>query len=77
MKVYCAMTECKYNNDKTLCTADIIGLSYHSVMTYHDGRQEFLKCQQYEMSEDAKKLAEQIKKIMDKQPITVFKAEER
>lgn len=54
MSVYCAAVECKNHSDTNRCTAKKITLSSHSIMTLWDGRQEFLKCKQYEMSEDYK-----------------------
>lgn len=54
MSVYCAAVECKYHSDTNRCTAKQITLSSHSIMTLWDGRREFLKCKQYEMSEDYK-----------------------
>ena len=56
MSVYCAALECKYHGDTNRCTAKNIILSSHSVMTVWNGRQEFLKCKQYEMSEEYKAL---------------------
>lgn len=56
MSVYCAALECKYHSDTNRCTAKKITLSSHSVMTVWNGRQEFLKCKQYEMSEEYKSL---------------------
>lgn len=54
MSVYCAALECKYHSDTNRCTAKKITLSSHSVMTVWNGRQEYLKCKQYEMSEEYK-----------------------
>ena len=54
MSVYCAAVEYKNHSDTNRCTAKKITLSSHSIMTLWDGRQEFLKCKQYEMSEDYK-----------------------
>ena len=57
MKVYCASQECKYN-DRNRCTAVTISLSWHSVLTIFEGRQEFLKCKQFKMSERYKQIEE-------------------
>ena len=54
MSVYCAALDCKYHSVTNRCTAKKIILSSHSVMTVWNGRQEFLKCKQYEMSEESK-----------------------
>ena len=55
-KVYCANIACKYLDDDNMCQNNKIGLSYHSVVTVNDGRQEFARCKQYEMSADAKRI---------------------
>lgn len=62
MSVYCAAVECKYHSDTNRCTAKRITLSSHSVMTLWDGRQDFLKCKQYEMSEEYKAVLALIRK---------------
>ena len=62
MGVYCAALECKYHSDTNRCTAKKIILSSHSVMTVWNGRQEFLKCRSYEMSDEAKRIFETIRK---------------
>lgn len=61
MSVYCAAADCKYNSDKNRCTAKQVTLSWHSVMTVWEGRQDFLRCRSYEMSDEAKKIFEIIK----------------
>lgn len=60
MSVYCAALECKFHSDTNRCTAKRITLSSHSVMTLWNGRQEFWKCKQYEMSDEYKAILEQI-----------------
>lgn len=67
MTVYCASVDCKYNGDKNRCTAKGISLSSHSVMTVWDGRQEFWKCKNYEMSEEYRNVLEMINKIQEGQ----------
>lgn len=62
MSVYCADSSCKYNSDKNRCTAKQVTLSWHSVMTVWNGRQEFLQCRSYEMSDEAKRIFEAIRK---------------
>ncbi len=57
-KVYCADTSCKFNNDKGVCTQKSIALSWHSVVTVNDGRQEFSRCKTYEKSEVFEKIEE-------------------
>ena len=65
MSVYCAALECKFQSDTNRCTAKRITLSSHSVMTLWNGRQEFWKCKQYEMSDEYKAVLEQIGQAKD------------
>lgn len=51
-KVKCADLSCKYNNGIDTCKAKEISLSWSSVMTVWDGRQEFLRCKVYEKSDE-------------------------
>ena len=67
MSVYCAAAECKYHSDTNRCTAKRITLSSHSVMTLWDGRQDFLKCKQYEMSEEYKAVLTVIRKAEERE----------
>ncbi len=60
-KVYCADVSCKYVNDEGVCTQKSIGLAWSSVMTVHDGRQEYNKCRMYHKSEES----EMIKKLFE------------
>lgn len=60
-KVYCADISCKYVNDEGVCTQKSIGLAWSSVMTVHDGRQEYNKCRMYHESEKS----EMIRKIFE------------
>ena len=68
-KIVCACTECKYNNDRNRCTAKDVEMSWHSVMTVHDGRQEFLKCKTYEMDERSKEIENQFMNFFMKHPL--------
>ncbi len=67
MSVYCAAFDCKYNGRTNRCTAKRITLSWHSVMTVWEGRQEFWRCKNYEVSDEAKRLQETIKQMMEDQ----------
>lgn len=60
-KVVCAYTKCKYNNEKHRCTAKEIAMSWHSVMTVWEGRQEFLKCKNYEPDEGFTEFLNEVK----------------
>ena len=64
MSVYCESIDCKYFSITNRCTAKRIDLSYHSVMTVWNGRQDYLKCKMYEQSEEAKRMLEQIRALM-------------
>ena len=55
-KVLCADVACKYHGDNDVCTARKIKLSWNSVMTTWEGRQEFHRCKTFEESETYKKL---------------------
>lgn len=68
-KIICANSLCKYNNDKNVCTAKTAEMSWHSVMTVHDGRQEFLKCKTYEMDERFKDIENQFMNLFMKHPL--------
>ena len=59
----CAADDCLYN-DKHRCISKRVNLSDHSVITVHEGRQHFWRCRNYEMSEHAKQVEEQMKAIM-------------
>ena len=65
-KIVCACTECKYNDDRNRCTAKDVELSWHSVVTMHDGRQEFLKCKTYQIDDRSRELAEKLSEFMRK-----------
>lgn len=67
--IICANSLCKYNNDKNVCTAKTVEMSWHSVMTVHDGRQEFLKCKTYEMDERSKEIENQFMNLFMKHPL--------
>jgi hypothetical protein len=62
MSVYCADSSCKYSSVKNRCTAKQVVLSWHSVMTVWNGRRVFLQCRSYEMSDEAKRMFEAIRK---------------
>lgn len=46
-KVLCADDGCMWN-DENRCTAKKINLSWHSILTVHDGRQEYHRCKMRE-----------------------------
>ena len=63
-KVKCAVPECKYNNDKNECTAKTIMLNSGNIMTVWEGRKDVWVCQQFEMSEEAKRIADMFENMM-------------
>lgn len=63
-KVICAVPECKYNNDKNECTAKTIMLNSGNIMTVWEGRKDIWVCQQFEMSEEAKRIADMFENMM-------------
>lgn len=64
MNIYCAAVDCKYNGSRNQCTAKKVELSWHSVMTMWQGRQELWKCKNFEKSEEARLVEEQIRRMM-------------
>jgi len=60
--VYCAAVECEHN-DRNRCNAKTISLSEGYVHTVHQGFLQVWTCRQYEMSEDAKRLLEEMKRL--------------
>lgn len=57
-KIICGDLSCKHNNDINACTLKNVYLSWSSIVTLHEGRQEVLKCRQYEESNIAKRMRE-------------------
>ena len=53
-KIYCAVDDCEFRNDKGRCTSNTVCLSDNSVMTAWDGRKRFNRCLTYQKSERAK-----------------------
>ena len=62
MIVYCASSECKYNSNTGRCTAKRVDLTWHSISTVWDGRQEFWKCKQYEKSAEYSEMEKRLSK---------------
>ena len=60
-KVICAAGECIWNDVNNLCRAKEINLSDNYIMTVYDGRQHFNKCRNYEMSEESKRIMNELK----------------
>lgn len=49
-KIYCADVSCEFCNGKGVCTQKKVCLSFHSVVTFWNGRQEYNKCKSYKKS---------------------------
>lgn len=62
-KIHCAKIECKYNSDRNVCTAKSIELSDHDVLTHWEGRQNFQRCKQFELSDEAKEINKALKAL--------------
>lgn len=60
--IKCPSDECKWNTNNK-CTAKKINLSWHSIMTKHDGRQEYWKCAQCEMTPEDMEKFEKLKEL--------------
>lgn len=61
--VYCAAIECKHNKDNK-CKAKSICLSEGLVHTVWNGVEQIWRCKEFEMSEDAKRMQEELAQIM-------------
>ena len=60
----CAAIDCKYNGDGYKCSAKRVTLSDSYILTVHEGHQHFWRCKQYEQSEQAKGIEQQMKAIL-------------
>ena len=50
-KIYCADQSCEFNGEDGKCKAKSVALSWHSVVTMNDGRQEYQRCKTRQPSE--------------------------
>lgn len=64
VSITCPCTECKYNGRGYKCTAKSINLKYRNMATVNEGRVDMWVCDHYELSDWAKKIDEQIEKVM-------------
>lgn len=62
-KVWCAAGMCKWNDDN-MCNATEINLSEGHLHTVHQGFKQVWTCRAFELSEDAKRMMEQMKMMM-------------
>ena len=63
-KIYCADPTCEFCNEKGVCTQRTVCLSYHSVVTVWDGRQEYHRCKSYQKSKVAIRLENELKDLI-------------
>ena len=61
MIVYCPCYECKHNGKNHKCKEKSISLSSHYVTTLWEGHQAFWKCKNFEMTEEAAEIINQVK----------------
>ena len=61
--VFCATIECKYNTSGE-CKKEAISLSGESCMTLWQGRQQFWRCKDFEMSEEAAEMFAKFDKMI-------------
>jgi len=64
-KIYCAVADCAYNNDKNVCTAKSISLSDHDVQTVWDGQRRFQRCKTYTESPEYAEMKRRFLEIME------------
>lgn len=64
----CAAIDCKYNGTGYGCTAKNVWLLESYDMTAPEGRQHLWRCKQYEQSERAKEIEQQMDAIMRRTP---------
>ena len=62
-KIYCADVGCRFNNANGVCTARKVALSWHSVMTAWDGRQEFQRCKTREKSQKMREMEKKFEEL--------------
>lgn len=65
-KVYCAAIDCEFNGDDGKCHAKSIALSYGSIMTMWEGRQNVNRCKTWQKSQFARDMEEKLKPIYEK-----------
>ena len=63
-KIVCDSIECIHNTDKHTCSAKALKLASNSVNTIWDGRKDFWTCNQYEASEDYKKIEAKMEEFL-------------
>lgn len=56
--ITCGHFDCINCSDDGKCKSDNVTLNYHNIATVNMGRQDILICNQYEMSDDYKRMEE-------------------
>ena len=57
-KIICPCVECIHNGKRYICNSDKVELKYRNMATVNEGRVDMWICKQYELSDNAKKIAE-------------------
>lgn len=51
-KISCSCIDCKYCDDNYVCKKEKVNLIFLNVLTVNEGRQDYLKCKQFEERDD-------------------------
>lgn len=62
-KVICPLNECVHNGKNYVCKANKVELKYRNMATVNEGRVDMWVCKQYVLSEEAKRIEEEFKKM--------------
>ena len=60
----CGALDCKHNGNKCRCDLNKVTMNEAYYHTVYEGLQHFWRCKQYEKSDEAKALEEQLKRFM-------------
>lgn len=64
VSVTCPCVVCMYNGERNKCKAKNINLTYRNMATVNEGRVDMWICDKYELSAEAKEIADAIAKVM-------------
>ena len=64
VSVTCPCVECMYHGERNKCKAKNINLTYRNMATINEGRVDMWICDKYELSAEAKEIADAIAKVM-------------
>ena len=64
-KVKCPCGECVHNGENYVCQADNLSLGWRNMLTVNEGRVDMWICKQYELSNWAKRIDENIREFME------------